>query len=889
MYYAWVPDKGAGGAVRLSRARRFSEWLTNQWLPDAAHMALESRPRLSPTRWKAVSPYLDQAMDLDDDARGRFQAELRLENPSLAADLDQLLDEQRTVLAEQFLEHMAFAPPPAPSLAGQTRGGWRLVEAIGHGGMGTVWRAERADGRFEGQAAVKLLNLSLMGSSSSNGEERFRREGSLLARLNHEHIARLLDAGVSPAGQPYLVLEHIDGSPIDRYCDEHRLGVDARVRLFFGVLDAVAHAHANLIVHRDLKPSNVLVSSEGRVKLLDFGIGKLLESEAWGVLTHDGVSVLTPEFAAPEQVTHRPVTTATDVYSLGVLLYVLLSGRHPAGEASRSPAELIRAIVDSEPRRLSDVVLDSPADAPGLALTSAARRATTPEKLRRQLRGDLDTIVARALRKGSDARYPSVSALADDLKRYLAQEPIGARPGGVAYRLGKFVRRHAVGVAVSAGVALLFTGGAAYYTVRLTQERDRATMEARKSAKVSELMTDLLTSGDPYRDKPNPTVPDLLDSAAARVQQELADQPGTVAEILTAIGRVYTRLENYDRARPLLDRAVLLARGAGGPEHPRLGQALNDLGVLQRRMAELHASVATLKEALDVRRRLIGPRHKDLGVTLSEIGRTYEDMGDTVNAEAWSREALAMRRAVFGEEHRETATNLGDLGRMLWRRGDLVGAEPLLRQSLDITRRTLGDRHPNVAGALLNLGNVLEDKGEHVAAEALFRQALAIRREVLAPTHSSVAGALNSLAGVLREERRLDEARAALEEALSIAVPFYGSDSRQVAAYRVSLARVYLAQSDAVSAEPLLRQALAVRVRAYDSEDWRIAATRSLLGDALTSLRRYEEAETLLLEARRVLKPVPGGQGREAEATATRLTRLYDLWPGRGVASLKRP
>ena len=221
-----------------------------------------------------------------------------------------------------------------------------------------MWLAERADGRFEGRAAIKLLNLSLMGASPSRGEERFKREGSLLARLSHPNIARLIDAGVTASGQPYLVLEHVDGRPIDAYCDDHALGVEARIRLFLDVLGAVAHAHANLVVHRDLKPSNVLVSADGRVKLLDFGIAKLLQSDEWGVLTREGGSALTPEFAAPEQVTGREVTTATDVYSLGVLLYLLLGGQHPAGSGFRSPANLVKAIVDTDPPRLSDAVAD---------------------------------------------------------------------------------------------------------------------------------------------------------------------------------------------------------------------------------------------------------------------------------------------------------------------------------------------------------------------------------------------------------------------------------------------------------------------------------------------------------------------------------------------------
>src|SRR6185295_17532586 len=283
---------------------------------------------------------------------------------------------------------------------------YRLASVIGQGGMGTVWLAERCDGRFEGRAAIKLLNIALMGRA---GEERFRREGNILARLTHPHIAHLVDAGVSPTGQPYLVLEHVDGQRIDDYCNTHALGIEARLRLFLDVLDAVAHAHANLIVHRDLKPANVLVRVDGQVKLLDFGIAKLLEGDAdWGnlraaessALTRDGVAALTPEYAAPEQVTGGQITTATDVYALGLLLYVLLTGQHPAGSAVRSPADLVREIVDTEARRLSDAVVCR-TETPETLSRHAARRGTTPGRLRRTLKGDLDTIVAKALKKNA--------------------------------------------------------------------------------------------------------------------------------------------------------------------------------------------------------------------------------------------------------------------------------------------------------------------------------------------------------------------------------------------------------------------------------------------------------------------------------------------------------
>jgi eukaryotic-like serine/threonine-protein kinase len=313
--------------------------------------------RFSRERWLAVSPLLDEALDLSGEERAAWLAGLRARDPVLTVDLERLLEQHRDLQADGFLEDEALPRPAPGSLAGLAVGAYTLRSQIGQGGMGSVWLAERSDGRFEGLAAVKLLNASLVGR---RGEARFRREGNILARLHHPHIAQLVDAGLSPSGQPYLVLERVEGERIDGYCDGRSLGIEARIRLFLDVLAAVAYAHANLVVHRDLKPSNVLVAGDGTVKLLDFGIAKLLESDAppaeqtVTALTREGETLLTPEYAAPEQLTGEPVTTATDVYALGVLLYVLLSGRHPAGGGTSSPAELMKAILDTEPVRVSD-------------------------------------------------------------------------------------------------------------------------------------------------------------------------------------------------------------------------------------------------------------------------------------------------------------------------------------------------------------------------------------------------------------------------------------------------------------------------------------------------------------------------------------------------------
>ena len=514
---------------------------------------------------------------------------------------------------------------------------------------------------------------------------------------------------------------------------------------------------------------------------------------------------------------------------------------------------------------------------PDLSTPIAARRGTTPDKLRRSLRGDLDTIVAKALKKDPEERYASVGAFADDLRRYLDGQPISARPDTIAYRAAKFAGRHRRGLTVAAALVVGLSALIAFYTVRLANERDRARLEADKAAKVSELLTGLLTGSDPYATRTSePTVRSILDAGAERVQKELAGQPELQAEMLTVIGRVYQRLEVMDKAEPLLQQALTIGRATFGGDHARLAQTLNDLGIVRRERDDMAAAQPLLEEALAMRRRLFGNDHKDVAVTLVELARLHVDRGNPAGAEPLLTESLQIRRKVLGEEHRETAVSLSELGLLKWRGGDSAGAEPLFRSSLEISRKTLGNEHANVSTGLNNLALVLADRGDYAGAESLYREALAMRRRIMGEQHASLMPTLNNLAHVLREQRKYLDSTAALQEATAITLSSVGADHPQMAMLRVNLARVHLAAGDAPAAEPLLRDGLRIRRRAYPAGDWRIAAAESVLGETLTRLGRYEEAETLLLAASRVLKDVGGAQGRDAAATRTRLAALYE-------------
>src|SRR5262249_38449295 len=461
---------------------------------------------------------------------------------------------------------------------------------IGQGGMGTVWVARRSDGRFEGRAAVKFLNVGLVGGAA---EERFRREGTILARLSHPHIAHLIDAGVSPGGQPYLIIEYVEGRSIEKYCRDRGLDVDARLRLFLDVLAAVAQAHANLIVHRDLKPSNVLVTDEGRVKLLDFGIAKLLEDEAATQLTRQGERALTLAWAAPEQVTGNAITTATDVYALGVLLHLLLTGKHPAQSSLHSPEELAKAIVDSPTPPLSKVIEPT-------------------GKLRRALKGDLEAIVGKALSKNPAERYGSVTALAEDLRRYLGHYPISARPNTVAYRTKNFVRRNRLAVAlasaaiVAAGAGLVGTIIQARRAARAAEREHSAAERARVEATTATRVKDFLLGIFNASSKRQPdstraqavTARELLDRGAERLLADSTLEPKVRFELLSALVPLYIDLGLFDRVIELGEKRIEAARVAFAPNDPRLASALVDYaGAVNYYGAKAKDSLSFLEEA----------------------------------------------------------------------------------------------------------------------------------------------------------------------------------------------------------------------------------------------------------------------------------------------------
>ncbi len=750
-------------------------------------------------RWPEVSSLLDELLDLGGEARLARVAELRRTDPELAGEVEALLARGETVESRGFLEGSALDLSGA-ALEGTQLGSYTLEKLIGQGGMGAVWLASRSDGRFEGKAAVKLLDLGLL---ARGGAERFRREGTILARLAHPNIARLLDAGIS-GSRPFLVLEYVEGEPIDAWCETRALDVPARLRLFLGVLDAVVHAHDRLVLHRDLKPSNILVTAQGQPKLLDFGIAKLLEEEAPAApateLTRQAGRAFTPASAAPEQVEGGDATTATDVYALGVVLFGLLSGTHPTAPPGASPVAELRSVVEREPLRLGEAALRAGPEA-------ALRRGATPAQLARALRGDLDNILARALRKAPSERYPTVHALAEDLRRHLAHEPVSARPDAFSYRLGKAMRRHRLAFAAAGAVLLALVAGVVATTWQVIEarrqraeailQRDRAQRLFARNEAVADFVETMFADAVPAGKAA--ALQEMLDAGASLVEGSL-EEPEFRAEVLNVLGGYYLALENPKKAAPLLERAAALAGENGDPSLRAQiacsrAQALLTLGdkeAARRLLApwlearEVNGNVAayclaagaTLAESsldppsiLEYADRGLArvrtspfPSRRIEASLLGDQGNALHYLGREQEADAAYRNALIAFRSLGRQESADALRVMGDWANVLGDAGDARGAFQLREQALRSEERRRGAEVPPLV--LGSHAFSLEDLGRFPEALAAYDATLAASQRV--GSAPGMVYAWIGRASVLEQQGKVGEAEAALHRASAL-------------------------------------------------------------------------------------------------------------------------
>jgi len=878
------------------------------------------------SRWRRIEALFDEAVALPAGERAAFLASACGEDLELRGEIESLLaaDGRAAEFLAQPVVSAAVAPLPPATLVGRRVGHYRVEAKLGEGGMSTVYLAVRADDTYRQKVALKVLGY---GADRSDLLARFRAERQILASLEHPGIARLLDGGAADDGRPYIVMEYIEGVPLDRYCDDHRLRIDARVDLVRQVCAAVQYAHQNLVVHRDIKPSNILVGADGEPRLLDFGIAKLLEgAELPGPIeaTLAGQRLMTPQYASPEQVEGGAITTATDVYSLGVLLYVLLTGQLPYRLPGTTSDSVQRAVVEQDPERPSTAIQRptrdrSPrpservgGDGPTQEALSEAR-GLRPQQLQRKLRGDLDNIVLMALRKEPERRYASVALLSEDLRRYRELLPVAAQSDTLGYRARKFVSRHKAGVGAAAIGLAVILGLAATMTVqavRLAHQRDEIRAERDKALEIRGFLEEVFSGSDPSEARGETvTAREILDKGAARVMAKLEGQPETQAALALTIGKVYVSLGLNDRARPLLSQSLALRQGLYGNAHPdvaesllvlaaldqesgdfaaaeagqrqalsilrgqlagedsKLADALNNLSATLLARANYPEAESVLREALAIHRKTHGDDDESAATYLTNLGSALRRLGKLAEAEAAHREAVAIGRQVLGPVHPKLARGLNNLAVVLREEGQLAEAETLAREALEMTRKLYGAEHPDIALQLSNLGSTLQARGDYAGAIAAAREGLEMRRKLFGPDHEQVAMSLSNLGDSLEQQGDAVAARPLFEEALRILQKALGNEHPRCAAVLNHLADLALLRGELAKAESFARQAMEIRRKVVGEDHADFGTSLMTLGSVRLAVHPGAEAEELLRRGLGVLrKTLPAGHWRIAEA-----------------------
>jgi serine/threonine protein kinase/TolA-binding protein len=879
-------------------------------------------------RWQRLNELFFNAAKLQGAERQAFIARETRGDHELERELLALLergDERRAnPLTRTLGSGLALAPREERSLVGRVVAKYQLVSILGRGGAGTVFLGERADKQFSGKVAVKVVDRA----NAADLGMRFRAERQILASLNHPNIARLIDAGETEDGQPYLVMEYVEGKPLDQYCDENRLDLRKRLKLFMDICAAVQYAHQNLIIHRDLKPANILVTADGTAKLLDFGIAKLLNrnnvANTASELTRMNERLLTPEYASPEQIIGGAVTTATDVYSLGIVLYRLLSGLRPYDlSGATSQLEMERSICVADPPRPSaniQRVMQSPAaegEQPIAALALA--RGISPERLRRRLVGDLDAIIMRALRKEPQHRYSSVERLVADIRHYLDSEPVQARQGNWVYYTQRFIRRHTTAVIASAGFLIFVVAVAIVMSIQrqsIAAALERATHERESAEEVSQFMLGVFSAADPFTNfGKEPTARILLDQAARNIQNDLSRQPEVRARLLEAIGRSYRRMGLAERAVPYLQESLRIQQqlpredestiglivaevaialldqgridesdgyfsealaisqrttGQGSVAHAKL---IVDLGRIEKMRTNPKQALQHLEHALQLMRRLKNPKDPEVGAILAEISNTKVWSDDLAGAEKAGREAVAIYQAV-PPLHPDRVMAEYYLGDILFYRGNIDEASSLLEHVLDSQRQLYGADSRRVSETLASLAQVRVAQSKFREAEQMIHEALAVHTKSESTAYLQIGYLQTMLATVQMRQGKFGDAEQVLRDTLVLFSQHLRPDHQYIASAEHYLGEAQLAQHKYREAQIVLTAAIE-RWKRGGAPAWRSARSASALGEALNGLGRTDEAEQYLVDSYRELNSDPGADRDSKRMARERVSKFY--------------
>jgi serine/threonine protein kinase len=860
-------------------------------------------------RWQKIQVIFHEVADLPADEQ-RFCLKIRCGNDEiLIGEVMALLQEDAagaSLLDRNVAQvaHEILQDDDETSLPLKEFGPYRLKKVLGHGGMGVVYLAERED--LENQVAIKILRDAWL---SPARRERFAVEQRTLAQLNHPFIARLYDADTTPDGTPFFVMEYVEGVPLVQYCDAHSCPVDERLKLFRAVCDAVVYAHQHAVIHRDLKPSNILVKNDGTVRLLDFGIAKHLENLGEAVdQTMTGLRLMTPAYASPEQIRGEQVGIQTDVYSLGVILYELLSGKLPFDLSDRTPAQAEKVLAQQDAEKPS--VAAQERTAPNVAVTHVPA-------VGKSAWADLDVLCLTALHKDTRRRYASVEALLRDVDHFLKQEPLDARADTASYRVRKFVVRNRKSVLAAASAFAIVAGLVIFFTVRLAYARNAALAEAARTQRVQRFMVNLFQGGDEAAGPSDDLrVITLLDRGVQEAQS-LSAEPEMQAELYQTLGVIYQKLGKFDRADNLLGTALEQRKKLYGPDHRFVAESLTATALLRANQAKFEEAERFAHDGLEMSKRHLPPSHPavaratfalgkvledrgkydqsfpvleeavrlqskpssvtaDLAASLSELANSHFYAGHYDTSESLNQRVLTINRKLYGERHPLVADTLINLGAIQFQKGNYSGSEQFNRQALDIVQSWYGKVHPETADAMTILGQSLTYQKRYDEAADLLKQSLAILERVYGPLHPRVAFALNELGNVAIRQRKLDEAEADFSRVVDIYRSVYGDKHYQIGLAESNLGGVYVERKEYARAELLFQDALQIYSQTLPADHQNVGICRVRLGDALAAEHRYPEAETESLGGYQILSSKSSGPQKWLQMARQDLASEYE-------------
>lgn len=820
---------------------------------------------MNPENWQKIKAIFYPALELPEGERLDFVKEK-------CGDDAELFEEIKVLIAsseqnETFIEKPAFAmselvvAKEKPDLIGQTIGAYKIEKEIGRGGMGAVFLATRADKEFEKNVAVKLIKRGL---DTDEIIKRFRNERQILAGLEHPNITRLIDGGATDDGLPYLVMDYVEGEPLTKFCEKRELSVEERLKLFLQICSAVRYAHQNLIIHRDLKPSNILVTKAGVPKLLDFGIAKLIDEANDETQNHTLTRVMTPEYASPEQVQGKQITTSSDVYSLGIILYELLTGERPYKVKSKNADEISKIITDSQPQKPSSVV--------------SSRSENSKFKIQnpKLLKGDLDNIVLMAMRKEPERRYSSVEQFAEDIKRYLTGLPVIAQEDTFSYRASKFIGRNKTGVAAGIGVALTLIGGiisTSRQSKIAKRERDTARREANKAERINQFLQKTLSSADPKERGKDTTVLEALQYAAEQIENEFTDQPEIVADLNTTIGKTYMNLGQLEKAVPHLLDALRIRQKFLPEISADVALSLNNLGLLSRMKGEFSASEPYFQRSLKILRKLYGEKHLLIAEVLENLGFLFLFQGRHEEAVEIYNQELKIRVELNGENHPSTARTINHLADCIGIMGDYFSSEKHYRQAQKIIHQHFPKTHPDAIEVSAGLASALLRTNQREAEELLF-EILELKEKVYGRQNPQYAWTLYNLAFLKNNQEKFAEGERFAAEILALRNEFITDENPLVSASLQMSAIALMGQDQAEKAEPLLRESLALREKTLAADHWILDTSKSILGECLAKIGKSDEAKSLLHQSFKNLREKLGEQHEQTQNARLRIERL---------------